>query len=271
MSEADAGKRIDVFLNEQVESLSRNTIKGLIQQQCIKLGYQLVQDFGEQIQINDKIFLQYDPEKKYSFRVKKQSRRIEIIADKKDYMIVEKDHGVPSFKRNKFEKSVFQYINDYIKSKSNKRFSKVYPLISLDKSISGLVMVARNESAHREYQKQFKLSGFHLKYIALVKGDLQKKTGRFSQTTENETQELSYSLRKSKDGSHLMELSSKETELKSIENLLQSADLKLQRVPGKVKGKTRPALHAYLISFKDIQSKKSVKYSIRIPATIFGL
>ncbi|MCB0279397.1 MAG: hypothetical protein KDD94_07845, partial [Calditrichaeota bacterium] len=145
----DAGKRIDVFIHEKLPSLSRNQIKGIIQAGLLKRAYKTVANFGEKISENELIQIDYDPEENYKYRAKKLERKIEVVADTPDYIVFEKDFNVPSFSRRKNEKTAFQYINDYVKQKSNKRFNQVFPVVSPDKYIAGLMCVAKTENVQK--------------------------------------------------------------------------------------------------------------------------
>ena len=176
VSESDINKRLDVFLNENLEDVSRSQIsllnenkKILVNQKVQKNGYKLCQD--------DEILIEIEPKKEFSF--KPENIELDIVYEDDDLVVINKPQGLcvhPSVKNE--EHTLVNALTYKFKNLSDVNGSFRLGIVHrLDKDTSGLMIVAKNNKAHINLQKQIQTKTCKRKYLALVKGSFKQSEG----------------------------------------------------------------------------------------------
>lgn len=176
----DEDQRIDTFLKNQLEGFSRDKIQAIISEGDVKIGYKKVQEFSERVPGKAQITVVVDTTKNYKKAVKrKDTRKIHVIHEDADIIVIEKEPGVLSVPTQRKERNTaIFYVNDYIKQKYNKRTSIVFIVHRLDQATSGLLVFAKHKKAQQHLKKQFLDHSIDRKYAAIVRGNLAKQQGK---------------------------------------------------------------------------------------------
>ncbi len=167
----DIGKRLDIFLLEKNEKMTRSYIKNLIDEQKVLVNSKVTLKGGYKLKENDVITFLI-PEKK-SINVSPQNIPLDIVYEDKDIIIVNKKKGMVVHPANgNYEGTL---VNSLMYSHKNE-LSTINGIIRpgivhrIDKDTSGILVIAKNDMAHKELSNQFKIHSIKRKYIALVKG-----------------------------------------------------------------------------------------------------
>ena len=91
-------------------------------------------------------------------------KKLKILFEDKNLLIVYKDGNIPTINSEKYSKSLYNEVYDYL----HKKNQKVFVVHRLDKDTSGLVMFAKNERVKEVLQDNWE--NVRRKYIALVHG-----------------------------------------------------------------------------------------------------
>lgn len=176
VSESDINKRLDVFLNENLEDISRSQIsllnenkKIFVNQKVKKNGYKLCKD--------DEILIEIEPKKEFTFTP--ENIELDIVYEDDDLAVINKPQGLcvhPSVKNE--EHTLVNALTYKFKNLSDVNGSFRLGIVHrLDKDTSGLMIVAKNNKAHINLQKQIQTKTCKRKYLALVKGSFKQSEG----------------------------------------------------------------------------------------------
>ena len=168
----DKGKRLDIYIAENFNELSRTMIKKLIESNNI-----LVNDKSEKVsykvQANDNISIDI-PEAKET-KLKAQEIPLDIIYEDSDIIVVNKPKGMVVHPANgNPDGTLVNAILSICKNSLSGIGGELRPGIvhRLDKDTSGLIIVAKNDKAHINMSEQIKERNVKKTYIALVRGNV---------------------------------------------------------------------------------------------------
>lgn len=168
----DKGKRLDIYIAENFNELSRTMIKKLIESNNI-----LVNDKSEKVsykvQANDNISIDV-PEAKET-KLKAQEIPLDIIYEDSDIIVVNKPKGMVVHPANgNPDGTLVNAILSICKNSLSGIGGELRPGIvhRLDKDTSGLIIVAKNDKAHINMSEQIKERNVKKTYIALVRGNV---------------------------------------------------------------------------------------------------
>lgn len=172
VNENDKGKRLDIYIAENFNELSRTMIKKLIESNNI-----LVNDKSEKVsykvQANDNISIDV-PEAKET-KLKAQEIPLDIIYEDNDIIVVNKPKGMVVHPANgNPDGTLVNAILSICKNSLSGIGGELRPGIvhRLDKDTSGLIIVAKNDKAHINMSEQIKERNVKKTYIALVRGNV---------------------------------------------------------------------------------------------------
>lgn len=170
VNENDKGKRLDIYIAENFNELSRTMIKKLIESNNV-----LVNDKSEKVsykvQANDNISIDV-PEAKET-KLKAQEIPLDIIYEDSDIIVVNKPKGMVVHPANgNPDGTLVNAIMAICKGTLSGIGGELRPGIvhRLDKDTSGVLIVAKNDIAHVKMSEQIKKHEVEKTYIALVKG-----------------------------------------------------------------------------------------------------
>lgn len=163
-------KRIDAYMAEKYEDISRVAIQRLIETGKILVNGKKVK-VSYKVQVNDKITM--EEEKAVEIELKAQDIPVEIIYEDRDIIVVNKPKGMVVHPANgNPDGTLVNAIMAICKDSLSGIGGEIRPGIvhRLDKDTSGILIVAKNDKAHINLSEQIKEHKVKKTYIALVKG-----------------------------------------------------------------------------------------------------
>ena len=170
VNKEESNNRIDSYLSQKSQDISRVTIQRLIQQGKILVNYKKIKS-SYKVQENDKITM--EEEKPREISLKAQEIPIEIMYEDKDIIVVNKPKGMVVHPANgNPDGTLVNAIMAICKDSLSGIGGEIRPGIvhRLDKDTSGVLIVAKNDKAHINMSEQIKNHEVEKTYIALVKG-----------------------------------------------------------------------------------------------------
>tara|TARA_B100000963_G_scaffold1727_1_gene1300 strand:- start:2120 stop:3100 length:981 start_codon:yes stop_codon:yes gene_type:complete len=173
------GKRLDIFLAENIESYTRSFLKKLIENKQVKINSNLVSSPATKIKHKDKIT--FNLIKKYTQSIVPKKLKLDIIFEDNDILIINKPKGmvVHPGAGNVKDTLVNALLYRYDKNLSNIN-GLLRPGIvhRIDKDTSGLLVVAKNNLAHSNLANQFSKHTINRKYFCLAWGVIRPLVGK---------------------------------------------------------------------------------------------
>ena len=166
----NASKRLDIYLSENLEDVTRSYIKTLIDDSKILVNNKKEKS-GYKLKLND--IIDVTLEEKKSENIVAQDIPLEILYEDDDIIIVNKPKGMVVHPANGNYTGTM--VNSLMYSHQGK-LSSINGVIRpgivhrIDKDTSGILVVAKNDNAHKKLAAQFKVHSIKRKYVALVKG-----------------------------------------------------------------------------------------------------
>lgn len=172
------GKRLDFFLSEKLEGLSRSYLQTLIKKEyvCLEDGKKLKSSY--KVKKNDKVLFTQPEDKELELEA--EDIPINIVYQDEDIVIINKEpymvvHPAPGNYSKTLVNAILYHIKDLSGINGVKRPGIVH---RLDKNTSGLIIIAKNDEAHKKLTEMFKDKTVDKTYVAIVKGRVKKKEGR---------------------------------------------------------------------------------------------
>ena len=163
-------KRLDIYLAEILKEKTRSYIKNLIDEEKILVNGKRVKA-GYILKKDDKIFLE-DIEEKV-LEVKPEDIKLDIVYEDDDIIIVNKEKGMVVHPANGNYSGTL--VNSLMYSHKD-NLSSINGVIRpgivhrIDKDTSGIIVIAKNDNAHKKLSSQFKVHSIKREYVAIVKG-----------------------------------------------------------------------------------------------------
>lgn len=166
----EAGKRIDSYLSNKDNEISRVAVQRLIKNDKILVNGKSTKA-SYKVQKNDSIKVEEEKPKEIS--LKPQDIPVEIIYEDKDIIVVNKPKGMVVHPANgNPDGTLVNSLMSICKDSLSGIGGEIRPGIvhRLDKDTSGVIVVAKNDKAHISLSEQIKNHEVEKTYIALVKG-----------------------------------------------------------------------------------------------------
>ena len=166
----DVSKRLDIYLSEKIKDATRSYIKTLIDDEKITVNGKVVKS-GYKLKVGDEISVTIVERVKED--IEAEDIPLDIMYEDKDIIIVNKPKGMVVHPANGNYTGTM--VNSLMHSHEGK-LSSINGVIRpgivhrIDKDTSGILVVAKNDNAHKLLSEQFKVHSIKRKYIALVKG-----------------------------------------------------------------------------------------------------
>jgi 23S rRNA pseudouridine1911/1915/1917 synthase len=177
----DSGKRLDIFLAENINEFTRSFLKKLIQEKQVKLNNTILSSPSTKIKYKDQIVINII-EKNIQHIVPKKIG-LDIIHEDKDILVINKPKGMVVHPgANNYENTLVNaLLYKYKKNLSNLNGTLRPGIVHrIDKETSGLLVVAKNNLAHANLGDQFSKHTIKRKYLCLSWGVIRPLSGRVS-------------------------------------------------------------------------------------------
>ena len=167
----DSGKRLDVYLSEQIEDLSRTRIQSLVEEGNIRADTGPIRKCKTHVGRMNWIEVTLPPPLESS--VTPEDLDIRILHEDRDIAIVEKPPGMPTHPTT--TKTTGTLVNALLYHLSD--LSEIGGVLRpgivhrLDRVTSGLLVVAKNSKSHQNLSNQFRARTVQKTYRALCLGN----------------------------------------------------------------------------------------------------
>lgn len=174
----DAGKRLDVFLKEMLEGMTRSYIKTLIETQNVLVNGAVATKAGTLLKESMRVDVNILPPQKID--TEGEDIPLNVVFEDEDLLVINKPQGLvvhpcASTKRGTLVNALLFHVKDLSGINGKLRPGIVH---RLDKDTSGLLVVAKNDFAHKALAQQIKDKTCHRHYLALLEGNLEENCGR---------------------------------------------------------------------------------------------
>lgn len=174
---ADAGKRLDKLLAEQLPELTRSAIQNLMQEGCVTLAGTPLRK-NTKASAGDQIWIEL-PEPKETTLVP-EDIPLDIVYEDDDIVVINKPRGMvvhpaPGNWSGTLVNALMYHCGDRLSGING----EIRPGIvhRIDKDTSGLLVVAKNDNAHQSLAQQIKEHSAGRRYYAVVYGAPRENTG----------------------------------------------------------------------------------------------
>jgi 23S rRNA pseudouridine1911/1915/1917 synthase len=176
--EKEEKERLDVFLTTRLAEFSRSRIQGLIKDGFVKVGGETITKPGMDLETGEQVEIRIPPP--IPSELIAEDIPLDIIFENEELVVVNKPAGMvvhpsPGHSSGTLVHAALGHIPDLEGIGGEERPGIVH---RLDKDTSGLIVVAKNEQAHRWLQEQFKSRIVEKTYLALVDGRPPTPAGR---------------------------------------------------------------------------------------------
>jgi 23S rRNA pseudouridine1911/1915/1917 synthase len=178
VKEKDNSKRLDIFLSEKINDLTRSNIKKIIESSNVKINKKTAISSSKKVKTKDIIAIKLLI-KKFD-KLSPSKIKLDVHFEDKDILILNKPKGMvvhPGAGNN--EDTLANALIYKYKDKLSNINGELRPGIvhRIDKDTSGLLVVAKNNSSHSKLGKQFSEHSISRKYLCLVWGVIRPLQG----------------------------------------------------------------------------------------------
>jgi len=179
VKEKDDSKRIDVFLSEKIDHLTRSNIKKIIESNNVKINKKIADSSSKKVKVNDEVIIELLI--KNSDKLLPNKIKLDIRFEDKDILIINKPKGMVvhpgagNYKNTLANALIYKYKNKLSNINGELRPGIVH---RIDKETSGLLVIAKNNLSHSKLGKQFSDHSIKRKYLCLVWGVVRPLQGR---------------------------------------------------------------------------------------------
>ncbi len=170
------GERLDRWLAAQLADSSRSEIQRWIKEDRVT-RHGLALKASYRIQSGDEIVVDVPPVAAATLAA--EAIPLRIVYEDSDVLVIDKAagqvvHPAPGHATGTLVNAILHHVPDLAGVGGEMRPGIVH---RLDKDTSGLLLVAKNDQAHRALQRQFKERTVHKVYLALLEGTLTPRQG----------------------------------------------------------------------------------------------
>ena len=171
-------ERLDKFLVGQLQEFSRSRIQGLITAGLVDVNGRPAKKAGQTLESGSSVTVRVPPAAPTDLIA--EDIPLDIVFENEDLIVVNKPagmvvHPAAGHSSGTLVNAVLGYEPDIDGIGGEERPGVVH---RLDKETSGLILLAKNERAHRWLQDQFRLRKVEKTYLALVDGKPPTPSGR---------------------------------------------------------------------------------------------
>ena len=177
VAEQEHEQRIDIFLARQIPEYSRSFFQKLIRQGLVLLNGSPVK-VSHKIERGDTIVIEVPPPMETGLRA--ENIPLDIVYEDTDLLVINKPAGMvvhpgAGVRNGTLVNALMHHCQDLSGVGGRLRPGIVH---RLDKNTSGLLVVAKNDRAHIELQRQFSEKSAHREYLALIWGHPAEREGK---------------------------------------------------------------------------------------------
>ncbi len=173
----EKGERLDTFLAQSIENITRSRVKNSIEKGLVKVNSKEQKKSGYTLKEGDVVEIMF--EEATTLSAVAQDLPIDILYQDEDFLVINKAQGMVTHPATgspdgTLVNALLYHVKDLSGINGVLRPGIVH---RLDKDTSGLIMVAKNDSAHLSLSKQIAEKSAKRYYIALVDGNIKEDSG----------------------------------------------------------------------------------------------
>ena len=177
-ADEDAGRRLDVFLAGYMPDWSRSQLQQVIRSGLVKINEEPVSKAGEKIEAGNRVSILAKHEPIHAFP---EELPLTIVYEDEDLAVVDKAAGMAvhvgvGTKSGTLVNALLFHLGDGLSAVAGEMRPGI--IHRLDKMTSGLIVVAKNDVAHRALADQFRARTVHKQYQTLVHGRVEAEHGK---------------------------------------------------------------------------------------------
>ncbi len=180
VNQADDRKRLDIFLSYRIKKLTRSSIKKIIESGNVLINKEIINIPSKKVRLNDSIIMNLLLSKSEN-KIKPKKINLDISYEDEDLLIINKSKGMVVHPgAGNYENTMVNALIYKYKKKLSDLNGSLRPGIvhRIDKSTSGLLVVAKNNFTHAGLSKQFSNHTIKRSYLCLVWGILRPLAGK---------------------------------------------------------------------------------------------
>ncbi len=180
VSADNEGERLDAFLASHIEGWSRARLQRLIEEADVLVNGRAVKS-SYKLRLSDEIEVELTPPPSTSFAP--EDIPLDVVYEDDELIVVNKPAGIVVHPAAGVTSGTLANALAFHFQQLSTSAGMVRPGIvhRLDKGTSGLMVVAKTESAHEDLADQFRDREVFKSYVALVHGQVEKRTGLIDQ------------------------------------------------------------------------------------------
>tara|TARA_B100000242_G_C42985518_1_gene457436 strand:+ start:64 stop:1044 length:981 start_codon:yes stop_codon:yes gene_type:complete len=177
----NSGKRLDIFLNENINQFTRSFLKKLIDNKKVKINNKVISTPSSKVKTRDKIEVHFIEEKNPNLIPEKI--HLDIVYEDKKVLVINKPKGMVvhpgagNYKKTLVNALLFKYKNNLSDLNGCLRPGIVH---RIDKETSGLLVIAKDNLSHADLGLQFSKHTIRRKYLCLAWGVLRPLNGKIN-------------------------------------------------------------------------------------------
>tara|TARA_B100001057_G_scaffold483197_1_gene559605 strand:+ start:6010 stop:6990 length:981 start_codon:yes stop_codon:yes gene_type:complete len=177
----NSGKRLDIFLSDNIRQFTRSFLKRLIESKQVKLNNKINLMPSTKVKFNDQIVLNVIEKNIKNITPKKID--LDIIFEDKNILVINKPKGMVvhpgagNYENTLVNALIHKYKKDLSDINGALRPGIVH---RIDKETSGLLVIAKNNLAHVNLGNQFSKHSIERKYLCLAWGVVRPLNGKIN-------------------------------------------------------------------------------------------
>ena len=181
VDENNSGKRLDVFLAENINKFTRSFLKKLIEDKQVKLNNIVCSSPSTKIKNKDQII--FNVVEKVNQNIAPKKIKLNIVYEDRNILVINKPKGMVvhpgagNHKNTLVNALVFKYKKNLSNINGTLRPGIVH---RIDKDTSGLLVIAKNNLSHSNLSNQFSKHTIERKYLCLIWGVVRPLNGKIT-------------------------------------------------------------------------------------------
>ena len=178
VNEKNNGKRLDVFLSENIKEFTRSFLKKLISTKQVRLNNRITLSPSKKVRYKDQIIINIV--EKNDFKIKPKKIDLNILYEDSSILVINKPKGMVvhpgagNYENTLVNALIYKYKKNLSSINGSLRPGIVH---RIDKETSGLLVVAKNNLAHSNLGNQFSQHSIKRKYLCLSWGVIRPLKG----------------------------------------------------------------------------------------------
>jgi 23S rRNA pseudouridine1911/1915/1917 synthase len=177
IEQADAGKRLDIFLNDEIEDSSRSALQKLIEKQYITVNDKAV---NKNYKLREGDVVAVDMPEPENLSIEAEDIPLEVLYEDRDLLVINKPQGMvvhpaPGHYSGTLVNALMYHCGDELSGINGVMRPGIVHRI--DKDTSGILVVAKSDRAHRGLTAQLAEHSMKRLYNAIVYNSFNEDEG----------------------------------------------------------------------------------------------